>query len=429
MTPAQTATSLVVFADDWGRHPSSCQHLVRQLADRYPTLWVNTIGTRRPTRSKRDLGRVLGKLRSWAGLESVRVPTPANVVTVSPVMYPGFRTDLQRRLNTWQMAKAVQRYANLPGWRGDDEPVFPRLSRRRIAVTTLPITAGLVKHSRRLGIDQWMYYCVDNLAVWPGLDGHVMAAMEFELALDADKILCASEHLRQRLATMGRDDAATLTHGIDLDHWSHARAGAVDPQPVLGDVHPKFMFFGLIDPRLDMKWALSLGESRLGTLWLVGPSQPGAIWWQMTDHLRFTGAVAYDQLPGVAMRAKVLVMPYADVAVTRAMQPLKLLEYMATGWPDAMRPVVVRDLPATRAWADCCDVVCTPQQFVEVCRERERSGLPESQRQARLRRLPGESWASKAQQFEEHLTRPIADAVRGARHAAADRSIRPRTAA
>ena len=38
-------TSFLVFADDWGRHPSSCQHLIRQLLARYPVLWVNTIGT------------------------------------------------------------------------------------------------------------------------------------------------------------------------------------------------------------------------------------------------------------------------------------------------------------------------------------------------------------------------------------------------
>ena len=31
----------VVFSDDWGRHPSSCQHLFRQLLPRYRTFWVN----------------------------------------------------------------------------------------------------------------------------------------------------------------------------------------------------------------------------------------------------------------------------------------------------------------------------------------------------------------------------------------------------
>ena len=67
-------------------------------------------------------------------------------------------------------------------------------------------------------------------------------------------------------------------------------------------------------------------------------------------------------------------MPYADLPVTRAMQPLKLKEYLATG-----RPVVVRDLPATRAWADCLDLADTPEAF---CRGRAAAagdGLPEGQ--------------------------------------------------
>jgi hypothetical protein len=39
---------LLVFADDWGRHPSSCQHLVRELLPRIPILCVNIIRTRKP---------------------------------------------------------------------------------------------------------------------------------------------------------------------------------------------------------------------------------------------------------------------------------------------------------------------------------------------------------------------------------------------
>ena len=30
---------LVVFSDDWGRHPSSAQHLIRQLLPRYQVDW------------------------------------------------------------------------------------------------------------------------------------------------------------------------------------------------------------------------------------------------------------------------------------------------------------------------------------------------------------------------------------------------------
>ena len=66
----------------------------------------------------------------------------------------------------------------------------------------------------------------------------------------------------------------------------------------------------------------------------------------------------FEELPRLAREAGVLVMPYADLPVTRAMQPLKLKEYLATG-----RPVVVRDLPATRPWADCLDLADTAEEF------------------------------------------------------------------
>jgi glycosyltransferase involved in cell wall biosynthesis len=88
-------------------------------------------------------------------------------------------------------------------------------------------------------------------------------------------------------------------------------------------------------------------------------------------------------------------MPYADLPVTRAMQPLKLKEYLATG-----RPVVVRDLPSTAEWTDCADVVSTPEAFSEMVRLRLQTHLPESQRMARDR-LVSESWAGKAAQLEQ----------------------------
>ena len=59
--------TFVVFADDWGRHPSSCQHLFRRIAPHHRVVWVNTIGTRTPTLSRADLARAAEKLREWMG--------------------------------------------------------------------------------------------------------------------------------------------------------------------------------------------------------------------------------------------------------------------------------------------------------------------------------------------------------------------------
>lgn len=96
-----------------------------------------------------------------------------------------------------------------------------------------------------------------------------------------------------------------------------------------------------------------------------------------------------------AAAADVLVMPYADLPVTRAMQPLKFKEYLATG-----KPVVARRLPATEPWAEAADLAQSAAEFVQVARQRAQTGLPDAQRHAR-QRLAEESWAHKAEEFEK----------------------------
>ena len=92
MSAADAHTRLVVFSDDWGRHPSSCQHLIGQLVERYPVLWVNTIGTRRPRLSREDAGKVLRRLGQWFRPSRSQGGEQAGPVTViSPRMWPGFR--------------------------------------------------------------------------------------------------------------------------------------------------------------------------------------------------------------------------------------------------------------------------------------------------------------------------------------------------
>ena len=92
--------------------------------------------------------------------------------------------------------------------------------------------------------------------------------------------------------------------------------------------------------------------------------------------------------------ADVLVMPYADLPVTRAMQPPKLLEYLATALP-----VVATPLPANREWSDALDLVGDADAFAAIALARAEQGLPPVQRRARAR-LASESWAVKAAEFE-----------------------------
>ena len=310
-------------------------------------------------------------------------------------MYPGFRRAWQRRLNAIMIARQV------------NAALGPRQPReRRVAVTTIPITADL---PGRIDVDRWIYYCVDDFSVWPGLDGSVMDAMERKLVAHADAVVAVSQTLQDRLAAMGAD-STLLTHGIDLEHWTHPRPrkdprkdprkGSTDAPANPGAMpaaphwwsdlpRPILLFWGVVDRRLDVDWCEVLAE-HAGSLVLIGPQQSPSDLLAAIPNIRMPGPMPYATLPALAGASDVLVMPYADMPVTRAIQPLKFKEYMATG-----KPVVVRDLPSTRPWSDAADVVADIGELVRALDDRLAHGVPQSQHIAR-HRLEDESWSTKA---------------------------------
>jgi glycosyltransferase involved in cell wall biosynthesis len=263
---------------------------------------------------------------------------------------------------------------------------------RCIGVTTVPLVAELVGV---LPVERWIYYCVDDLSQWPGLDKTSLQSLEEELVRRVDAVVVASERLAERISLMGRS-ASLLTHGVDLDHWARSSGDSIRQLERLP--RPLIVFWGLVDRRLEVPWLQLLSEDlKSGSIVLVGPTNdPDHTIESMARVIRI-GALEYRDLPRVAQLASVLIMPYADLPGTRSMQPLKLKEYLATG-----KPCVVSALPAVEEWQDACDVVATAEDFSQRVLKRLETGLPAPQVAARAR-LVHESWQRKAQIFERIL--------------------------
>ncbi|MFO0810227.1 MAG: glycosyltransferase [Gemmataceae bacterium] len=376
------AEPLLVFADDWGRHPSSCQHLVRQMLPHRSVTWVNTVGMRPPRIDLATARRGLEKIRQWvrpakpqaAGME------PANPRVLNPRMWPWVSSRLDRAINRRLLLKQLR-------------PVVDAMPEPPVVVTTIPVVADLIGE---LPARRWVYYCVDDFGEWPGLDHEAVRRLEGLLVRRVDEVVAVSETLRRRMAEFGRE-AHLLTHGVDTDHWA---GEGTDLPPALANLpRPLVVFWGVVDRRMDVAFVRALADELPdATLLFAGPVSDPDPELLRVPRLTTTGSLPFAELPALARRADVLVMPYADLPVTRAMQPLKLKEYLATG-----RPTVVRDLPANRDWADALDLAATPHEFAQLVRQRISTGLPPEQRDAR-ERLADESWAAKAAMFENWLS-------------------------
>ncbi|MET0658164.1 MAG: glycosyltransferase [Steroidobacteraceae bacterium] len=260
-----------------------------------------------------------------------------------------------------------------------------------IILTTVPVVADIPDV---IGAGRWVYYCVDDFSAWPGLDAAPMQEMEEKLVRRADLLIAAGENLAERLGVLGRR-AEVLTHGIDLEHWVGAKG---DTSLLNGLPEPIVLFWGLVDRRLDMDMLAALDRAmQSGCIALIGPQQDPDPRLARMPRVRLMGPASYADLPALAQRAAVLVMPYADLPVTRAMQPLKLKEYLATG-----RPTVVSRLPATRDWEDCMDVALSHDQFAAQVLARIDAQTPASQLNARSR-LRAEAWKSKSERMAQLL--------------------------
>jgi glycosyltransferase involved in cell wall biosynthesis len=372
--------SLVVFSDDWGRHPSSCQHLVRHLLDDFRVTWINTIGTRRPRLDLATIRRGCEKLMQWGRRRKRAFADHRSAPQVhSPRMWPSFHWPWERRFNRVLLSRFLTQ--NVP-------------QRTGIILTTIPIVADLIEV---FPAAHWVYYCVDDFSQWPGLDGRALQAMEMDLIDRADLIIAAGDNLAARIRDRGRKPTI-IKHGVDIDHWRASRNVPIELEKLDLLQRPIALFWGLIDRRLDTNWLRALSDYMpRGSIVLVGPQQDPDRALSSIRRVHFTGPVSYEQLPSVAALADVLIMPYADLPVTRAMQPLKLKEYLATG-----KPVVVRDLPATREWDDCLDAPSNAGAFAAAVQRRFQQGVPADQLIAR-KRLVEESWQSKARTLSDLL--------------------------
>ena len=382
---------IVVFGDDWGRHVSSMQHLFRHVARDYQIIWVNAIGHRVPGVRRQDLRRVLDKLRSLAQLRRM---APAGEIRqgalprriIHPRVLPWHHWRLVRGFNRRSLVRAIRRTLRDIG--ADEPPLL---------VTGSPPSVSVLGELKEVAA---VYYCMDDFLHLPNVSPEMLRPLETELLQRVDALVATARALlTSKRPRTGR--VYYLPQGVNYDHFAQPRPAPADvvglPKPVIG-------FAGGLTTPVDLALLKHLAEANPGaSLVLVGP-----VYMDLSSirapNVHVLGARPYRELPAYVQTFDVGIIPYMLNPHTLAVDPLKLLEYLAAGVP-----VVTTDLPEVRKYRHAVDVAVDHDAFVSAVAAALAGGS--GSREARQRVAREHDWSRRA----DELVRILGEVVSATR--------------
>lgn len=316
----------VCLSTDWHGHPCSLSHIFKIVAQREPTIWINSIGLRRPRLAWQDARRIWHKLTF-----ALRAPAPVFAsggkpkAIIEPRVLPYHHLGWVRRLNAWILARQVRPY--LRALCGPQTQV--------VFITTNPAAVDMVK---RLGADHSLYYCMDEYAAMPETDDVVVRGCEPKMLRAVDRVLATSLTLRDS-KRHPQHETIYLPQGVDYQHFqngdNNCPAALRDlPRPIIG-------FQGIVGARVDLDLFEKIAQRfPRASLVLLGKKEVDLARFARYPNVHHFDAVPYAELPRWASRFDIGLIAYRRDGHTASVNPLKLLEYLAMG-----QAVVSMDLP------------------------------------------------------------------------------------
>jgi glycosyltransferase involved in cell wall biosynthesis len=251
------------------------------------------------------------------------------------------------------------------------------------------------------------YDCMDHFTLLPDKRANplVLAAMERKLVKKADLIFVTSKALQDRKET-NRGEWVLVRNGVDLNHFDPHVSRFVEPDGELaGITKPIIGYIGCIDSWFDGDAIAFLAASRPDlSLVLVGPVQDRATARKLRGYrnVHLLGPKPYRDLPRYLDAFAVCLIPFQVNELTRAVNPVKLYEYLAAG-----KPVVAAPLDEIRRYRDLVSIYATKEELVEEVDRALREQDPEI---ARLRvQVAGENtWGRRVEEMGRALASYLA---------------------
>jgi teichuronic acid biosynthesis glycosyltransferase TuaH len=213
-----------------------------------------------------------------------------------------------------------------------------------VVITAHPLVAGFAELAWARAVT---WYAVDDWALHPAYRRWWPAYREAysRIRMLGRRVVAVTDTLRERLRPTG--PSSVIPNGLDPNEW----LGELSP-PKWVDALPRplLVYAGALDMRLKVDWLLELARAMpASSVVLVGPAPDPQLLAPLRGlrNIHIHGEVGRRDVSSLIRVADVGLLPHVYSALTTAMSPLKLYEYLAGGIP-----VAATDLPPIRQLAD-----------------------------------------------------------------------------
>lgn len=331
---------LILGTADWNQAIATNQHyMAREIAAEFPILFSESLGLRRPELNRRDIDRMIRRLRRRHGKEFAERPIPIGMEVVRPVIVP-FHSAVTKTLNRALLTHLYSSWTSYPG--------------PKILWTYSPVTYGFEKIA-----DATVYHCVDLLAEFLQISAQLVTDGENALADVADLAIGSSGAVCEHLDTRGFSKVVHWPNVADVSLIQSESKSGEGRRPgravFAGNFSEKKVDFELLRQLVDNGVELQLagpiaeGGGRAETL-VKELVQQGA---------HYHGHLTLPDLAKLYWTASVGLIPYEINAYTRGVNPLKTFEYLAAGLH-----VVSTEIPAVNAVDGHVSVSSDRRRFV-----------------------------------------------------------------
>jgi glycosyltransferase involved in cell wall biosynthesis len=315
--------NIIVFADDWGRHPSTMQHLGKVLAKNNRLMWVGSLALRKPTFNFKDFKRLLEKFKKIISRLSVTEMKEKtnNVLEVHPFVLPFHDVKAIRFLNNIILIRFLKKKINLNHFHNP------------IIITSSPIMYCLLG---KLGETSSHYICLDDYSLFRGafnslieLENNVLDKVDSSFSVSAPL-------LETRIPKSGENNF--LPQGVEVEHFTKVDNKSIG---ILDDIKkPIIGFFGLISEWVNFDIICSLAKTFPNcSIVLIGDASVNVSQLLKYSNIYLLGKLPYSEVPSFASYFDVGIIPFKINELTAAVNPLKLLEYLALGLPVVTTPM------------------------------------------------------------------------------------------